>query len=173
MSHQPPQRPLFQTTYLSFYMRVFPDRVEFKHSSGHQSIPINQITSIQIGMPLLMQITLETVSGATYSIPTTKKKEAQQAISQAQASLPQLPMQQPSYQQQPYHQPIPVSSQVKTYSSMKKFQRDQNRMAKRGWTVQTTTSHQPRRSVGGLLLIPFALLRPPKPHIIVTYQKMR
>ncbi len=166
MSYQSPQGPLYQTTYLGFYIRVFPDRVEFKHSSGPQSVPINQIASVQVGMPLLMQITLETVSGATYAIPTTKKKEVQQAISQAQANLPQLPI------QQPYHQPIPVGSRVKTYGSTKEFQRDQNRMAKQGWVVQNTTSHQPRRSIGGLLFVPFAMFRPPKPQIIVTYQKM-
>ena len=60
---------------------------------------------------------------------------------------------------------------VKTYNTPKEFEKDQPRMMQQGWTVQSTASHQPRRSVAGLLFVPFAIFRPPQPKIMVTYQR--
>lgn len=184
------QEALYQTNYLGFYVKVYADHVDFKTSTGAQSLSIDQISSVQPAMMGLMQVTILSNNRSSYSIPTMKKKEVEQAIMQAKERFvviapPQAPpvaYQQPGYPAtppQPYQtvviqqpsQPVQTASQVKTYKSSKDFQRDQKRLAKQGWAVQSTTSHQPRRSVGGLLFKPFAMLRPPKPQIIVTYQK--
>lgn len=79
------ETPLYQSNYLGFWIKVFPNRVEFKTGVGSQSIPINQIASVEIAMMGLMKITLETTGGKKYTIPTTKKKEVQQAIYEAQS----------------------------------------------------------------------------------------
>jgi hypothetical protein len=50
-----------------------------------QSIPINQIASVQLAMMGVMKIALETTEGKKYQIPTHKKKEIQQAIYNAQS----------------------------------------------------------------------------------------
>src|SRR5260370_18070359 len=66
-----------------FWLKVYPNRVDFKLGQKLQSIPINQVASVQFGM--MGQITLETTGGQKYSFPTTKKKEVQQAILDIQA----------------------------------------------------------------------------------------
>jgi membrane protease subunit (stomatin/prohibitin family) len=79
--------PIYQTSYMGFWIKVYPNRVDFKSGVGSQSIPINQIASVQIAMMGIFQVTLETSGGMKYSIPTRKKKEIQQAIYDAQARL--------------------------------------------------------------------------------------
>jgi len=79
--------PIYQTSYMGFWIKVYPNRVDFKSGVGSQSIPINQIASVQIAMMGVFQVTLESSGGMKYSIPTRKKKEVQQAIYDAQARL--------------------------------------------------------------------------------------
>lgn len=81
------EKPNFETSYLGFWIRVFPNRVEFKSGPGSQNIPITQIASIQVGMVGLMQIIIETTGGKKYKIPTLKKKEAKDAIYAAQSAF--------------------------------------------------------------------------------------
>lgn len=76
--------PIYETNYLGYWIKVFPNRVIFKLLVGENSIPINDIASIQLGMMGLWQITLETTGGKKYKIPCHKKKEVQNAIYQAQ-----------------------------------------------------------------------------------------
>lgn len=75
---------IYKTNYLGFWIKVFPNRVEFKSKAGKQSIPISQIASVQLGMVGLMKITLETTGGKKYKIPTLKKEEVKNAIYEAQ-----------------------------------------------------------------------------------------
>jgi hypothetical protein len=84
---KPQEDPIYQTSSLGFWIKVYSNRVEFKSGVGSQSIPINQIASVQLAMMGIMKITLETTGGMTYSIPTNKKKEVQEAIYHAQARL--------------------------------------------------------------------------------------
>ena len=79
------ENAIYETSHMGFWIKVYPNRVDFKAGVGSQSIPINQIASVQIAMMGILQITLETAGGQKYSIPTTKKKEVQQAIYDAQA----------------------------------------------------------------------------------------
>jgi hypothetical protein len=79
------EEPIYQTSYMGFWIKVYPNRVDFKSGVGTQSIPLNQIVSIQPGTMGILQITLESTGGMKYAIPTTKKKEVQQAIIDAQA----------------------------------------------------------------------------------------
>ena len=83
---KPPQEePIYQTSNMGFWIKIYPNRIEFKSGTGSQSIPINQIASVQLGRMGIMQITLESTGGKKYSIPTNKKKEVQQAIYDTQA----------------------------------------------------------------------------------------
>lgn len=77
---------LYQTNYLGFWIKVFPNRVEFKSKAGKQSISLSQIASIQESMIGVMKITLETTGGKKYKIPTLKKDEVKDAIYRAQSN---------------------------------------------------------------------------------------
>jgi hypothetical protein len=79
------EKPLYETSYVGFWIKVYPNRVNFKAGVGSQSIPINQIASVQLPMMGIWKITLETTGGKKYAIPTSKKKEVQKAIYDAQA----------------------------------------------------------------------------------------
>ena len=79
------EEPLYKSNYMGFWINVYPNRVEFKSGAGRQSMPINQIASVQLAMMGIMKITLESTGGKKYDIPTLKKKEVQQAIYDAQA----------------------------------------------------------------------------------------
>jgi hypothetical protein len=81
------EKPLYETSYVGFWIKVYSNRVEFKAGVGSQSIPINQIASVQLPMMGIWKITLETTGGKKYAIPTSKKKEVQQAIYDAQSRV--------------------------------------------------------------------------------------
>ncbi|HEX7017423.1 MAG TPA: SHOCT domain-containing protein [Patescibacteria group bacterium] len=78
---------LYETSYMGSNIKVFPNKLVFKMMGIEQSIPIGQIASVELGMPMLWQIVVETTGGKKYKIPTRKKKEVQQAIYDAQASV--------------------------------------------------------------------------------------
>lgn len=79
-------KPIYENKYAGFWIKVYANRVDFKSGVGSQSIPINQVASVQLAMMGMMKITLETTGGKSYSIPTSKKKEVQQAIYRAQSN---------------------------------------------------------------------------------------
>ena len=81
------ERPFYETNYLGFWIKVYPNRVDFKAGAGSESIPISQIASVHQAMMGLMKVIIETAGGKKYQIPTTKKKEVQQAIYDAQAKI--------------------------------------------------------------------------------------
>lgn len=79
------EKPLYESNYVGFWIKVYPNRVEFKTGAGSESVAINQIASISIPMMGIWKVTIETSGGKKYSIPTNKKKEVQRAIYDAQA----------------------------------------------------------------------------------------
>jgi hypothetical protein len=79
------EEPIYQTKYLGFWIKVYPHRVDFRSATGVQSVPINQIASVELGTLGILQVTLVSIIGEKFSIPTTKKKEVQQAVQDAQA----------------------------------------------------------------------------------------
>jgi hypothetical protein len=85
---KPQEDPLYQTSYMGFWIKIYPNRIDFKAGAGSQSIPLNQIASVQLGSMGIWQITLESTGGKKYAIPTSKKKEVQEEIYKAQALLP-------------------------------------------------------------------------------------
>jgi hypothetical protein len=111
--------PLYENHYMGFYIRVYPDHIEFKNAQGSQVAHLSQITSVQTGIPLFMGITI-TINGQSQMIPTSKKKEVERAILDAQARFitvnpqvqprqSQVPMQ--SSMQQPMGTPIDAEIQ--------------------------------------------------------------
>lgn len=79
------EQPLYATSYMGFFIRIYPNRIEFKAGVGSQSVPLGQIASVQVGPPLFAQIVIETTGGQKYTIPTKHKKEVKQAIYDAQS----------------------------------------------------------------------------------------
>ena len=83
---KPPQEePIYQTSFMGFWIKVYSTRVDFKTTYGSQSVPLSQIASVEAGM----QFSLVTTGGKNYAIPVAigKKKEVQRAIINAQARL--------------------------------------------------------------------------------------
>lgn len=80
-----PEQPFYASSYMGFYIRIYPNRIEFKAGLGEQSIPLAQVASVQVARMFVYQITLETTGGQKYGIPVKNKKEVQQAIYQAQS----------------------------------------------------------------------------------------
>jgi hypothetical protein len=84
-------KPIYETNYLGYWIKVYPTRVIFKLLVGENSIPVNEISSIQLGMMGVWQITLETTGGKKYKIPCCKKKEVRDAIYRAQEEFVSQP----------------------------------------------------------------------------------
>jgi hypothetical protein len=82
----PKEEPLYKSSYMTFWVNVYSNRVEFRSSSGYGSVsvPIQQIASVTTSM-FTMHLNIETTGGKKYTIPTFKLKELQQAIYDAQA----------------------------------------------------------------------------------------
>lgn len=66
-----------------------------------------------------------------------------------------------------------VETIMRTYTSAKEFERDRAKLANDGWTVLSTTEHRPRQGCLRIILLAFifAFMFPPKPQIVVTYQR--
>jgi len=61
--------------------------------------------------------------------------------------------------------------QVKVYKNSRAYEKDVNRMAKKGWRVIDVAGEKQRAGCGRLLSLGiFALIFPPKSKVIVTYQ---
>ena len=60
---------------------------------------------------------------------------------------------------------------VREYKDANAFNRDAESMAAAGWEVASFTERTERRSCLGIILsFGLLLIRPPKPHIVVTYR---
>lgn len=68
----------------------------------------------------------------------------------------------------------PFETMVRVYKSNSDYQHDAKRLAKDGWSVQTTTERKPRAGCARIILLWWlTLLRPPKPELVVTYSRPR
>lgn len=73
-----------------------------------------------------------------------------------------------------YAQGFVGQTMVREYPSPESFNRDAARMAGDGWQVVSTIERRQRAGCMRLLLLWWlVLLRPPKPTIVVTYQRVR
>jgi hypothetical protein len=79
---------IFESNYLGCVAKVYPDRLELRMLIGKDSIPLDQIASIE-QTPMLSQILVETSGGKKYKVVTLKKKELAAAIHQAKAGTSQ------------------------------------------------------------------------------------
>lgn len=60
---------------------------------------------------------------------------------------------------------------IKRYKNDKEYQKDANKMGKKGYEVQSVTSEQPRSGCARWLTIGiFAAIFKPKPVLVVTYR---
>lgn len=78
--------PLFETSSLGFYLKVYADRIEFKDAKGKHTVFIHQITSVSLPFLGGRSIDIETTGGEKYNIIAKKKKDAFEAIKQARDS---------------------------------------------------------------------------------------
>ena len=69
-------------------IKVFADRIEYKHGLGGalDTIPLDQIASVRPAV-LASALTIETTGGFRREMVTVKKKELADAIARAQAAL--------------------------------------------------------------------------------------
>jgi hypothetical protein len=69
---------------------------------------------------------------------------------------------------------VNVETMVRTYKEPKRFARDARRLSNDGWRVVNTVERHPRAGCLRILLLWwFVLLLPPKPELIVTYERER
>ena len=64
---------------------------------------------------------------------------------------------------------MPIETKVKEYKDRAEFDKDAGKMSKDGWRVVSTTERTQRSGCVRILLLGF--LFPPKPHLVVTYQR--
>lgn len=78
--------PIFESSMLGFTVKVFKNRIEYKKLFQKVTIPVNQIASIDAGIPGVQAITVETTGGKKHKIVIvfTRKNELVEAINQAQ-----------------------------------------------------------------------------------------
>ena len=85
------QEPIFQTSYLGFKVAVYSDRLVYRELWQKNTIPIQQIASVDLGMPFYGQIIIETAGGKKFKIPVknSAKKKIDEAINQAKSQIGQ------------------------------------------------------------------------------------
>lgn len=74
-------------------VEVFSNRVDWSLAFKRNSVPINTVASIELGIPLYAQVIIETTGGKKLKIPVApgQKKKLRDAIYEAQ-SAPQNPV---------------------------------------------------------------------------------
>ena len=77
------EQPFYQTSRMSFYVKVYSNRIEFKHGMVHQSIPIKQIANVELGVIGQDKIIIETTGGEKFDMVAPKKKQLREAIYKA------------------------------------------------------------------------------------------
>jgi hypothetical protein len=61
---------------------------------------------------------------------------------------------------------------VRTYKDTGDYQKDQKKLAKDGWMTTAMVERKPRAGVGRIITLGLvAAVRPPKPELVVTYQR--
>lgn len=79
------EKTIFETSYLGSKVTVYEDRLVWKFVLRKQTIPINQIASVDTTIPLYAQVVVETTGGEKYKIPVQPfaKGKLDEAIKQA------------------------------------------------------------------------------------------
>ncbi len=69
---------------------------------------------------------------------------------------------------------VPVETMVKVYGDSGTYAKDAKKLGKQGWSVSNTTHRQPRAGIGRIVTLGMlTAIRPPKPELVVTYQRSR
>jgi len=78
---------LFKTNYAGSKVEVFPGYVQWSMLLQKKTVPLNQIASIELGIPLYAQVTIETTGGKKFKIPVApgQKRPLMDAIYAAQS----------------------------------------------------------------------------------------
>jgi hypothetical protein len=78
---------LFTTHYAGSKVEVYPNAVNWSFAFKKNSIPLSQIASIEVGIPLYAQVIIETTGGKKFKIPVApgQKKKLRDAILDAQS----------------------------------------------------------------------------------------
>lgn len=83
--------PIYETNYMGSKVLVFNDKLVWRFMLKEQTIPISQIASVNLELPMYAGVTVETTGGKKYKIPVNafggKKKELQEAIYKAQSLI--------------------------------------------------------------------------------------
>lgn len=67
-----------------------------------------------------------------------------------------------------------AETMVRVYKDASAYQHDAKRLAKDGWRVANTVERRPRAGCARIVLLWWlTLLRPPKPELVVTYERTR
>lgn len=65
-----------------------------------------------------------------------------------------------------------TETMVRTYKDSDSYRRDAASLAKKGWKVTNTVERRPRAGCARIVLLWWlTLLRPPKPELVVTYER--
>ena len=68
----------------------------------------------------------------------------------------------------------PFETMVRVYKETKDYQKDQSKLAKDGWTTATMVERKPRAGIGRIATLGvMSVVRPPKPELVVTYQRLK
>ena len=80
---------MFEGSYMGSKVSVFSNKLVWRFLLKEQTIPINQIASVELGIPGYAGITVETTGGKKYKIPVSafggQKQKLQEAIYNAQS----------------------------------------------------------------------------------------
>jgi len=69
---------------------------------------------------------------------------------------------------------IPAQTLVRVYKSNGAYQSDAAQLARQGWLPTSVTERRPRAGCARIVLLWWlTLLRPPKPELVVTYQRVQ
>lgn len=74
------EQPLYEANRMGFWVKLYKNRIEFKHGVKIESVPLNQIASVQLGTLGQMTVIVETSGGGKYTITAKDKKGLRQAI---------------------------------------------------------------------------------------------
>jgi hypothetical protein len=67
-----------------------------------------------------------------------------------------------------------VETMVRVYKDTGDYDKDQRKLAKDGWLTLTMVERTPRAGIGRMATLGLmAVVRPPKPELVVTYQRTK
>lgn len=78
--------PIFETSFLGFKVSVFKEQIVYKNLLVKHIVPVKQISSVEVGIPGLQQIIIETTGGKKHKVVVRlrDKDKLVEAITNAQ-----------------------------------------------------------------------------------------